>query len=183
MFPAHVTESPVLDGRGQLIGIVGISTDITARKQAEEQMRQKDTLIRMAGRLTHTGGWAIEVPGDRMFWSDELFDILEYARAACRLSSTRWRSTPNRGGTDRRRHSRMPAGRHAIRPRSRKSSRLRARESGCASARRPSDADRLHTPGAGALQDITERKRLEQQYCARSAWRASARWPAASPTI
>ena len=49
VFPAHVTDSPVLDERGQLIGIVGISTDITARKQAEDEARQKDTLIRIAG--------------------------------------------------------------------------------------------------------------------------------------
>jgi PAS domain S-box-containing protein len=80
VFPAHVTDSPVLDERGHLIGIVGISTDITARKQAEDEARQKDALIRIAGRLTHTGGWAIEVPGDRVFWSDELFDILDYER-------------------------------------------------------------------------------------------------------
>ena len=49
MFPAQVTDSPVLDERGQLIGIVGISTDITARKQAEEETRHKDALIRIAG--------------------------------------------------------------------------------------------------------------------------------------
>ena len=80
VFPAHVTDSPVLDGRGSLIGMVGISTDITARKQAEDEARQKDTLIRLAGRITHTGGWALELPGNRVFWSDEVFDILDYAR-------------------------------------------------------------------------------------------------------
>jgi signal transduction histidine kinase/CheY-like chemotaxis protein len=79
VFPAHVTDSPVLDERGNLVGIVGISTDITERKQAEAEARQKDTLIRIAGRLTHTGGWAIDLP-DRVFWSDELFDILEVPR-------------------------------------------------------------------------------------------------------
>lgn len=82
VFPAHVTDSPVLDERGHLIGIVGISTDITARKQAEDEARQKDTLIRMAGRLTHTGGWAVELPGQQVFWSDEVFDILDFPRGS-----------------------------------------------------------------------------------------------------
>nr|MBA3639756.1 PAS domain S-box protein [Acidobacteriota bacterium] len=82
VFPAHVTDSPFLDERGRLIGIVGISTDITARKQAEDEARQKDMLIRLAGRLTHIGGWAIDLPGDRVFWSDEVFDILDYPRGS-----------------------------------------------------------------------------------------------------
>ena len=39
-FPAMVTDSPIYDSNGVLIGIVGISTDITNRKQAEEALRQ-----------------------------------------------------------------------------------------------------------------------------------------------
>ena len=37
VFPAHVTDSPVIDESGQLVGIVGISTDISERKQLEQQ--------------------------------------------------------------------------------------------------------------------------------------------------
>jgi PAS domain S-box-containing protein len=78
LFPAHVTDAPVLDQRGQLIGIVGISIDISARKRAEDEVRQKDTLIRIAGRITRTGGWVIELPGEHVFWSDEVLAILEF---------------------------------------------------------------------------------------------------------
>jgi PAS domain S-box-containing protein len=35
-FPAMVIESPLLDGNGTLVGIIGISSDISERKQAEE---------------------------------------------------------------------------------------------------------------------------------------------------
>jgi diguanylate cyclase (GGDEF)-like protein/PAS domain S-box-containing protein len=38
-FPIHVTDSPIRDERGQLIGIIGISTDITQRKKAEQELR------------------------------------------------------------------------------------------------------------------------------------------------
>ncbi|HEY9599335.1 MAG TPA: PAS domain S-box protein, partial [Cyanophyceae cyanobacterium] len=39
-FPALVTDSPIHDDRHQLIGIVGISFDITERKQLEEVLRK-----------------------------------------------------------------------------------------------------------------------------------------------
>jgi diguanylate cyclase (GGDEF)-like protein/PAS domain S-box-containing protein len=39
-FPAIVTTTPVLDERGELVCIIGVSTDITDRKQAERALRR-----------------------------------------------------------------------------------------------------------------------------------------------
>src|SRR5680860_435253 len=39
VFPAHVTDTPVLDADGTLQAIIGISTDITERKRAEQAVR------------------------------------------------------------------------------------------------------------------------------------------------
>jgi PAS domain S-box-containing protein len=41
-FPAMVTDSPILDEQGDLIGIVGVSVDITERKRAEADLREAD---------------------------------------------------------------------------------------------------------------------------------------------
>ncbi|HEX8650448.1 MAG TPA: CHASE domain-containing protein [Pyrinomonadaceae bacterium] len=41
-FPAMVTDSPILDRAGNLIGVVGVSIDITERKRAEAALREAD---------------------------------------------------------------------------------------------------------------------------------------------
>lgn len=56
VFPASVTDSPLLDKSGKLVGIVGVSTDITDRKQLEAQFLQAqkmETVGRLAGGVAH----------------------------------------------------------------------------------------------------------------------------------
>jgi PAS domain S-box-containing protein len=57
-FPAQVTDAPILDAAGRLVGVVGVSSDLTERKRAEEALlkaerhalRDYETLLQ---RLTH----------------------------------------------------------------------------------------------------------------------------------
>jgi len=69
---------PVCDKEGKVTGLVVMAQDITARKQTDEALRDKDTLIRITNRITRTGGWAYEISSQRSIWADELFDILEF---------------------------------------------------------------------------------------------------------
>ncbi|HZS04187.1 MAG TPA: PAS domain S-box protein [Blastocatellia bacterium] len=45
-FPAQVTDSPIFDNRGKLVGIIGISADISERRRAEEAMRRSEASLR-----------------------------------------------------------------------------------------------------------------------------------------
>lgn len=46
-FPAHVINSPINDGDEALIGIVGVSVDITDRKQIEDRLRRSESELRL----------------------------------------------------------------------------------------------------------------------------------------
>jgi PAS domain S-box-containing protein len=68
--------------RGENDVFLAVINDITARTRAAEALRQKDNLIRIAGRMTETGGWALEISDQRVFWSDEVCNILGYPHDA-----------------------------------------------------------------------------------------------------
>ena len=44
-FPAFVTDTPILDSNGKLTGIIGISSDITERKQAEDILKDRNIFL------------------------------------------------------------------------------------------------------------------------------------------
>jgi len=66
---------PVADATGWFTHWVSIERDITERKLAEEQLRQREQLLRIAGDVARMGGWSVDFPEVRITWSDEVCAI------------------------------------------------------------------------------------------------------------
>ncbi len=59
--------------------LVGITFDnVTKRKEAEEQLRQRTTQLAEAQRLANLGSWDWHVPSGQISWSNELYRIFGY---------------------------------------------------------------------------------------------------------
>jgi len=60
---------------GQATHMLGIATDVTARKQAEESLRRKESELTEAQRLAAIGSWRWDLSTNETVWSKELFRI------------------------------------------------------------------------------------------------------------
>ncbi|GAA0700023.1 hypothetical protein GCM10009104_31100 [Marinobacterium maritimum] len=57
--------------------IESLWTDITAIKQAERELRQREKMLARTERLAHLGSWEWDLATDVVTWSDELFQLLQ----------------------------------------------------------------------------------------------------------
>ncbi len=55
----------------------GIMLDITERKQAEETLLEKDSLLSEAQRIGHMGSWSYDILTDALQYSDEMYRLLD----------------------------------------------------------------------------------------------------------
>ncbi|HET6674301.1 MAG TPA: PAS domain S-box protein [Nitrospiraceae bacterium] len=60
---------PLFDQNGHVYGTCGVSTDITERKRAEEQLRASEERLRMSLSASHVGIWDWDIATGRMYWS------------------------------------------------------------------------------------------------------------------
>jgi len=58
-------------------GVIVNFTDVTSSKKAEEQLRQSELLLRMAGRMSKVGGWTLQFPSQELRWTEEIYHIHE----------------------------------------------------------------------------------------------------------
>ncbi len=69
------TKVPLRDPRGQIIGLVGITTDITERKQAEESLRRNEAQLSNALKIAKLGYWEYDVEKDLFLFNDQFYSI------------------------------------------------------------------------------------------------------------
>jgi two-component system, cell cycle sensor histidine kinase and response regulator CckA len=65
------------DDGGNLVSIVGTVQDITERKNAEERLKQSEEKLKEAQRIAHLGNWELDLASNRLQWSDAIYGIFE----------------------------------------------------------------------------------------------------------
>ncbi len=98
IFPAQVTCSPIFDDAATLVGVIGISRDLTERKAIEAQLRQAQKLEavgRLAGGIAHDfNNMLTAIKGNTQLLKDDIDDdhalaehVSEIEQAARRAAS------------------------------------------------------------------------------------------------
>ena len=70
-----VTRFPLRDDTGAVIGIGGVATDITERRQVEQAAHEHRTLLEEAQGLAGLGCWEWAPGSGRLVWSEQLYRI------------------------------------------------------------------------------------------------------------
>ncbi|MSQ48354.1 MAG: PAS domain S-box protein [Deltaproteobacteria bacterium] len=74
LFDVHLKASPVYDAAGRVVGVMGISRDITDRKHAEDALRESEERYRILNQLISDCAFSFRVAPDGTFVLDWLTD-------------------------------------------------------------------------------------------------------------
>lgn len=68
---------PLFDARGKVVGIFGISRDITERLQVVAALQASEARLKEAQALAQLGSWEMSLTTNQLNWSDEIYRIFE----------------------------------------------------------------------------------------------------------
>jgi two-component system, cell cycle sensor histidine kinase and response regulator CckA len=74
----YTTKMPMKDAEGRLIGVLGISRDITQLKLAEEAIVESESRLRYALEGSNDGLWDVQYPSGKTYLSPRSCEILGY---------------------------------------------------------------------------------------------------------
>jgi diguanylate cyclase (GGDEF)-like protein/PAS domain S-box-containing protein len=79
LLPVSVTTAPVCNTRGELAGVITVSSDVTERQRlAEAGLVRSQRQLVVAQRLSMTGSWDLDLLSGSARWSEQLFRILGF---------------------------------------------------------------------------------------------------------
>jgi PAS domain S-box-containing protein len=70
------TKAPLRDASGAVIGLVGVSSDVTPFREADEMLQRREAQLAEAQALTSVGSWEWQVGSGEQSWSDETYRII-----------------------------------------------------------------------------------------------------------
>ncbi|HKO59020.1 MAG TPA: PAS domain S-box protein [Thermoanaerobaculia bacterium] len=73
LFTGWVTDAPITGPDGELLGIVGVSVDITEQKTAIDALRLRESQLAEAQEIANIGSWEYDLRTGARMWSDQIF--------------------------------------------------------------------------------------------------------------
>ena len=65
------------DDTGKVQGVFAAARDVTERKKAEEYLQNSEHRLKEAQRIAHIGDWNLDLAGNVLTWSDEIYRLFE----------------------------------------------------------------------------------------------------------
>jgi PAS domain S-box-containing protein len=75
LIPIEGSNNPITDENGQVIGFLGMHTDITQRTQAEQILRQSEAQLSQALQISKLAYWEYDVEKDLFQFNDQFYSI------------------------------------------------------------------------------------------------------------
>jgi PAS domain S-box-containing protein len=88
--PVLKSVSLVHDGHGKPLYFVAHIQDVTARKQAENALRESEARFRTVVRATNDVIWEWDLKTDALWWSDSIFELFGYPPGELEPSAQAW---------------------------------------------------------------------------------------------
>jgi PAS domain S-box-containing protein len=76
-FVGEIRVTPIYDGDGKCMNILGAVHDITRRTRAKEMLKKSEALLRETQRITKVGGWEYDIASGKLTWTDEVYRMHE----------------------------------------------------------------------------------------------------------
>lgn len=76
-FLIHLSTTIIHDKDNKPFALIGVASDITEQKAAEEKFKETHELMRIAGEYAKLGGWSVNLENNICYWSDVVAKIHE----------------------------------------------------------------------------------------------------------
>jgi PAS domain S-box-containing protein len=68
---------PIKNKEGKIVGLVGVHTDITVQRQAEQKLRKSESQLRESQKIARLGNWDLDLASQVLYWSDAMYKLFD----------------------------------------------------------------------------------------------------------
>ncbi|MFD1552869.1 hypothetical protein DNU06_08105 [Putridiphycobacter roseus] len=85
-FPVELTLTSIKNDLGEKVGFLGVSLDITERRNKENELLKKNKLLNFAETITLLGNWQWNIITNEVQWSNNLYNIFQLDKETLHLN-------------------------------------------------------------------------------------------------